>query len=94
MIRLIWAYLFAAMDVGHGSGAHLGFLIFDEPQQQQTARSSYHALLSQAALRGAMGRQVIFATSEPAAGLEDLVSDGRHNIISLEPGEKLLVPLA
>src|SRR5699024_8955857 len=47
MIRLIWAYLFAILEVGQEpNGQHLGFLVFDEPRQQETAKESYGALLT------------------------------------------------
>jgi hypothetical protein len=93
MIRVIWAYLFALLKVGVQSGAHLGLLIFDEPQQQQTARDSYRALLHHAAREASSGSQIIFATSETSDSLHAMVSSTDQNIIDLRPGEKLLQPL-
>ena len=93
MIRVIWAYLFALLSVGSKGGAHLGLLIFDEPQQQQTARESYQALLAQASTSGATGNQIIFATSETSQSLLAMIGDRGHTIIDLAPGEKLIQPL-
>ncbi|ROQ37068.1 AAA domain-containing protein [Frondihabitans sp. PhB188] len=90
MIRVIWAYLFGVMDVGVKAGSHIGLLIFDEPKQQETARESYEALLKHASTRLAPGAQVIFATSESAASLVDMLQTDKHLVANLEPGEKLL----
>lgn len=92
MIRVIWAYLFAMLDVGCSGGAHLGLLIFDEPRQQETARPSYAALLEQAVEAGRNGAQVIFATSEESQSLRGMLKPGTYSIQDLAPGEKLLQP--
>lgn len=94
MIRVIWAYLFSILAVGHTEGGnHLGLLIFDEPRQQETAHSSYSALLAQASLAGLSGAQVLFATSEPLTSLEQMLQGRTYNMISLAAGEKLLQPI-
>jgi hypothetical protein len=93
MIRLIWAYLFALLEVGSGSGNHLGLLVFDEPRQQDTARASFGALLSHAARAGAAGKQVLFATSEASESLVQMLGGAAYDLIDLEPGEKLLLPI-
>lgn len=91
MIRLIWAYLFAMLEVGLESGGrHLGLLVFDEPRQQETAKESYGALLKHAARIGEDGAQVLFATSEPLSSLRAMLDGCAAHIINLEPGEKLL----
>ncbi|MGK4188868.1 AAA family ATPase [Rothia koreensis] len=91
MIRLIWAYLFATLQVGQESGGrHLGFLVFDEPRQQETAKESYGALLTHASLVGQAGAQVLFATSEPLQSLTEMLVGNPAHVISLAPGEKLL----
>ena len=92
MIRVIWAYLFAVLNVGVRGGNHLGFLVFDEPRQQETARASYQALLAQASAEGAGGAQIIFATSETAEMMQTLLAGQEANFINLAPGEKLLLP--
>lgn len=94
MIRVIWAYLFSMLRVGQQDGGnHLGLLIFDEPRQQETAHSSYSALLAQASSAGVEGAQVLFATSEPFESLVDMLRGQSYNLISLEIGEKLLQPV-
>lgn len=90
MIRVIWAYLFAMLDVGSKNGNHLGLLIFDEPRQQDTARESYQALLSHASSRINNDVQIIFATSEPSENLVAMLEGHPFNLIDLKPGEKLL----
>lgn len=93
MIRAIWAYLFSLLIVGQdGGGNHLGLLIFDEPRQQDTAQTSYGALLARASAAGNTGAQVLFATSEPHESLTTMLAGHEYNLINLEPGEKLLQP--
>jgi len=94
MIRVIWGYLFAMMEVGVASnGGHLGLLIFDEPRQQETARPSYQALLSNAVAAGKSGKQILFATSEESESLRGMLEPGAYTLIDLPPMEKLLQPL-
>lgn len=91
MIRLIWAYLFATLEVGNEAGGrHLGLLIFDEPRQQETAKESYGELLKHAASAGKAGAQILFATSEPLDSLSAMLDGSAANLINLVPGEKLL----
>lgn len=93
MIRVIWAYLFALLNVGTQDGHHLGFLVFDEPRQQETARTSYQALLAHAATEGTGGSQILFATSETPELLSSMLAGHPVNLISLPPGQKLLLPM-
>jgi len=91
MIRVIWAYLIALLQVSDSEdGNHPGFLILDEPRQQETARASYEQLLHQAAEEAQRGAQIVFATSEP---LDDLISmlGGRDvDLVALPSGTKLI----
>ncbi|MDP1720804.1 MAG: AAA family ATPase [Candidatus Nanopelagicaceae bacterium] len=93
MIRVIWAYLFAVLEIGVREGNHFGLLIFDEPRQQETARESYQALLRNASTHGTLGAQVIFATSETEDNLVGMLSGSTYSLTSLPAGEKLLLPL-
>jgi regulator of replication initiation timing len=93
MIRLIWSYLFAILQEGYKRGAHLGLLIFDEPRQQDTARSSYESLLIHAQQQGSVGAQIIFATSEESTSLRAMLGNSRFTLIDLPAGEKLLQPI-
>jgi hypothetical protein len=90
MIRVIWSYLFGMLNVSRDNdGNHIGLLVFDEPRQQETARSSYRELLAHAVASAAVDKQ-IFATSEPLESLLQLLGEAKFNLIHLEPGEKLL----
>lgn len=72
VIRTIWAFLLALLEVGLEGGNHPGFLLFDEPRQQMTAQMSFQELLNRAgALRSG---QVIFATSESPEQLASMLS--------------------
>jgi hypothetical protein len=75
-IRLKWAYQLALLEVPRTAKTHhAGLVIFDEPQQQKTAKVSFKKLLDRAALARASGQQVIFATSEDREQLETFLSD-------------------
>jgi hypothetical protein len=93
MIRLIWSYLFAILQEGYKRGAHLGLLVFDEPRQQDTARSSYESLLIHAQQQGTVGAQIIFATSEESTSLRSMLGEANFTLIDLPTGEKLLQPV-
>ncbi|TFV81470.1 hypothetical protein E4V99_10720 [Microbacterium sp. dk485] len=93
MIRLIWAYLFSLLEVGQATGNHAGLLLFDEPRQQDTAKTSYGALLAHASRMGDKGAQIVFATSETRESLLQMLSGHHYELISLDPGEKLLLPI-
>jgi hypothetical protein len=74
-IRLKWAYQLALLEVARTTETHhAGLVIFDEPQQQKTAKISFKKLLDRAASARASGQQVIFATSEDRDQLEALLS--------------------
>lgn len=94
MIRVIWAYLLAFLEVGlHFSTNHARLLIFDEPRQQETNRLSFSALLDRAAYVNAREAQIIFATSEEAETLAGMLRGRPHRLISCAPGAKLLKPV-
>lgn len=62
-------------------------------RQQDTARTSFAALLAHASEAGRSGAQVIFATSESHESLESMLTGRDHQLINLRPGEKLLSPV-
>jgi hypothetical protein len=93
MIRVIWAYLFSFMEVSREfRGHHPQILIFDEPRQQEAARASFQQLLARAAVNGAAGSQIIFATSEEEDDLASMLAGLPHQIRSIPRGEKLIKP--
>lgn len=74
-IRVIWAYLMALLSVSRSFATnHPGFVLFDEPRQQAAAELSFSALLRRATSESGAGGQVIFATSEPAASLDQMLA--------------------
>ena len=72
-IRIIWAYILGMLEVDlkfHTN--HLGFVVFDEPRQQGAEKLSFDALLHRAAdVSG--DQQIIFATSEDQAQLDEML---------------------
>jgi len=70
LIRMIWAYLLALFQVAdRKTGHHPGFIVFDEPRQQDAAQVSFDALLKRAATAANAGGQVIVATSDEEANI-------------------------
>lgn len=94
MIRVIWAYLLSLLEVGREYDTnHPQMLIFDEPRQQETERFSFTELLKRASAAGGQGSQIIFATSEEEAQLEDMLAGVRHSRYFAPQGSKLLQPV-
>ena len=82
-IRMIWAYLEGLLELSHTQDTnHLGFLIFDEPRQQEAAELSFEKLLRRASAAGARNQQILFATSEPLSNLERLTQGLARQIIT------------
>lgn len=64
-IRMKWAYLLGMFGLGREFETnHPGFLILDEPRQQETEHLSFDALIMEAAGTSGTDRQVTFATSQ------------------------------
>lgn len=72
-IRVKWAYLQGLLELAREfpDMRHPGLLVFDEPRQQETARTSFAHLVARAATAKKWDQQVIFATSED---LDELLS--------------------
>jgi hypothetical protein len=84
-IRLKWAYQIALLELERSEQTnHPGFVVFDEPRQQETAKLSFHHLLKRAASAKAAGQQVIFATSEDREQLERFLTDIECNLLAFE----------
>jgi hypothetical protein len=74
-IRLKWAYQLGLLELARTERTnHPGFVVFDEPRQQETAKVSFKSLLERASKAKAAGQQVIFATSEDRDELERFLS--------------------
>lgn len=84
-IRLKWAYQLALLEVARTAETHhAGLVIFDEPQQQKTAKISFKKLLDRAASARQSGQQVIFATSEDRDQLDTFLSDVDCHFLAFE----------
>ena len=84
-IRMKWAYLLGMLQLGHECGTnHPGFLILDEPRQQETERMSFDALIRAAATSAGTSRQVLFATSERREDLLEGLRGTEANLIRFE----------
>ena len=84
-IRLKWAYQLALLEVARGGSTHhLGIVIFDEPQQQKTARISFKKLLERASAAKASGQQIIFSTSEDRDQLDAFLTDVDCNFLPFD----------
>nr|MDC2854712.1 hypothetical protein [Ningiella sp. W23] len=64
-IRIIWSYTLALLELGisQSSVKHGGFVVFDEPRQHETDKSSFASLLDKSSSLLDSGGQVIVATS-------------------------------
>jgi hypothetical protein len=84
-IRLKWAYQIALMELArHFPTNHPGFVIFDEPRQQETAKLSFRRLLERAATAKSAKQQVIFATSEDAEQLKSFLKNMDCNLLNFD----------
>lgn len=84
-IRLKWAYQLALLELARsGTTHHPGVVIFDEPQQQKTAKISFKELLERASNAKASGQQVIFATSEDRDQLDAFLAGVDCNFLPFD----------
>lgn len=71
-IRLKWAYQLGLLDVATSAGTnHPRLLFMDEPRQQEAAEVSVAGLFSEAAKVAQQGAQIMIATSERLASVEE-----------------------
>ena len=84
-IRLIWAYVEALLELGtHFQTNHPGFLLLDEPRQQEAAEVSFEQLLRRASTSRERNQQIIFATSEPLSDVQRMTMGIPAQILSFE----------
>lgn len=82
-IRLKWAYQLALLELGRFYQTnHPGFVIFDEPRQQETAKIAFKALLKRASQSKKHAQQVIFATSEDREQLDPMIESVDCNLMA------------
>jgi hypothetical protein len=84
-IRMVWAYLLGLLEVSRvWATNHPGLLIFDEPRQQSADRESFEALLRRASESREHEEQVIFATSQPSASLQQMLEGAPYILTEVE----------
>jgi len=84
-IRLKWAYQLSLLELGRSASTnHPGFVIFDEPRQQEARRISFQRLLERASEALKEKEQVIFATSEDLEHLRSYLKGVQCNLIAFD----------
>lgn len=87
-IRVIWSYLYSILTLDQrpnvGSTNHLGFLILDEPRQQEAKNESFKEFISKVADVKGCGKQVIIGTSENYSDLISTIKDLEVNLSHFE----------
>lgn len=82
-IRTVWAYIYGLLEVSREESTnHPGLLILDEPRQQSTSRVSFAAFVKRASTAGAAGQQILFATSEEDAVLQEALNGLPHQYLN------------
>lgn len=85
MVRTIWAHRIGLLEVARNfESNHSQLLVFDEPRQQSADPVSFSALLRRASKCAEFGQQVIFATSEPAEVVQEMLSGVPHSYIEFQ----------
>jgi hypothetical protein len=90
-IRVIWSYLMSLFAMREQFNTnHTGFLIFDEPRQQEANKVSFTGLLRGASEIAKKG-QIIFATSEEEDSIKNILKGCDYNFqsFSTEDGKIL-----
>ena len=83
-IRLRWAYLVSLLEAMiETAGRHIGFLLMDEPRQQEVDEADFQNLLRR--LSQLSVGQVVVASSEPLERLESWLSGTDSAIVSAAP---------
>lgn len=85
-VRLKWAYQIGLLDVALSTPTnHPRLLVMDEPRQQEAAEVSVGGLFAEAARVAARGSQVLIATSERLASVEEFLKGlPSHQLIKFD----------
>lgn len=84
-VRMKWAYLLSMLALADGVNSnHPGFLILDEPRQQETERLSFDALIGHSVECTGSERQVLLATSETPEELSGAIEGLAVNVLRRE----------
>ena len=82
-IRIIWAYLYALMQLARDNSVnlnHLGLIIMDEPRQQEAKEESFREFIKLTSDSIDFNQQVIMATSEKQTELVKFTESAEHDI--------------
>lgn len=83
LIRTIWAYLHALLELARTEDTnHPGLLVLDEPRQQETKPESFEQFFKRAQESARFGQQVIVATSQKMHELVPILAGVEHKLIS------------
>lgn len=86
-IRVIWSYLISLFSLREKFLTnHPGFLVFDEPRQQEANKLSFAGLLRGASHTSSSG-QIIFATSEEEDTLKEALDGCDYTLLSFSPAK-------
>jgi hypothetical protein len=92
MIRTIWSYLYALMEVARTNDTnHLGLLVLDEPRQQQANRVSFAEFAKRAANSKGADQQILFLTSEDPETLSAMLAGTEREYLEFE--DKMIQPM-
>ncbi len=92
MIRTIWSYLYALMEVARTNETnHLGLLVLDEPRQQQANKVSFAEFAKRAANAKGADQQVLFLTSEDPETLSTMLTGTEREYVAFE--DKMIQPM-
>ncbi|WP_236275176.1 hypothetical protein, partial [Pseudomonas congelans] len=87
-IRVIWAYMYTLLVLDSRlnglSTNHLGFLMLDEPRQQETKEVNFKTFIEKAARTFELDKQVIIATSEKYDDLLKMIDGLEVNVVRFE----------
>lgn len=91
-IRIIWSYSLALLELAgnNDSSKHGGFVVFDEPRQQEANKLSFINLIDKASKSSVYNGQVIFATSIDRKEIEVACTNINVNLISFDDDDYIL----
>lgn len=91
-IRLIWSYLLSLFKLSMEFDTnHPKLVVFDEPRQQEANKLSFTSLLRSAAEICSSGGQVILATSEESAVIQESLKGINYSMYSSEKHEGKII---
>ena len=90
VVRTKVAYLESIRSIGAEVGTHPGFLVLDEPRQQDIAREDFGAILRYLSSVSAPG-QVVVTSASDTDELDELLGDTRERVNLLDLGTDRII---